>query len=142
MNRDTRISASVIICDPIDRVLLAKRSSSKFESPGLWETIGGTLKFGESPEDCVKREVSEEIGCRITNLQLFDVYNYFEGGVHLISIVYLGVLFGLPCINKMEIDDIKWISEHEVDNIDFAINCKQRIIDYFRFLKSQKQILN
>ena len=137
----TKISASVIIYDPIDRILLAKRSNHKREAPGLWETIGGTLEFGESPEECIKREVSEEIGCKITLLQLFNVYNYFGGDIHLISIVYIGELFGSPSINRMEIEDIRWISEHEIEVIDFTINCKQRVIDYFQFKSLQKQNL-
>ena len=88
----TKVSASIIIFDPIDRVLLAKRSFQKLEDPGLWETIGGTLEFGESPETCLRREVTEEIGCKIASLQLFNVYNYLNDNIHLISVVYLGLV--------------------------------------------------
>ena len=138
----TKVSASIIIFDPIDRILLAKRSYKKLEDPGLWETIGGTLEFGESPETCLRREVTEEIGCKIASLQLFNVYNYFDGKTHLISVVYLGVLFGRPQINKMEIEDIRWFTEFEIDSIEFSVNCKQRVLDYFLFKEIQKQNLN
>ncbi|MBT7787665.1 MAG: NUDIX hydrolase [Calditrichaeota bacterium] len=138
----TKVSASIIIFDPIDRVLLAKRSFQKLEDPGLWETIGGTLEFGESPETCLRREVTEEIGCKIASLQLFNVYNYLSDNIHLISVVYLGVLFGRPKVYNIEIEDVRWFSEHEIDSIEFSINCKQRVLDYFLFKHSQKQNLN
>ena len=138
----TKVSASIIIFDPIDRVLLAKRSFQKLEDPGLWETIGGTLEFGESPETCLRREVTEEIDCKIASLQLFNVYNYLSDNIHLISVVYLGVLFGRPKVYNIEIEDVRWFSEHEIDSIEFSINCKQRVLDYFLFKHSQKQNLN
>ena len=55
-------TASVIIYDSNDRILLAKRSLSKSLDPGLWETIGGRIEPGETPVQALLREVSEELG--------------------------------------------------------------------------------
>lgn len=46
-----------------------KRSASKAEDPGLWDTLmGGTVVAGEQPEDALTRELWEEAGLRLTDL--------------------------------------------------------------------------
>ena len=58
------VSASATIPDDAGgRLLLARRGLSKSIDPGLWETIGGKLESGESPESCLERELREEVGC-------------------------------------------------------------------------------
>jgi len=56
------VSSSAIIYDERKRVLLAQRSSNRSLDPNLWETIGGRIEFGESPEDCLRREIKEKLG--------------------------------------------------------------------------------
>lgn len=54
----------VIACALVDadhRVLIAQRPQSKTMS-GMWEFPGGKLESGESPEDCLIRELREELG--------------------------------------------------------------------------------
>ena len=50
-----------------DKVLLGKRRGSHGE--GTWAFPGGHLEMGESIEDCARREVAEETGIKIKNLQ-------------------------------------------------------------------------
>jgi len=125
------ISSSVIIYDNKNRILLAQRSSTKKQDPGLWETIGGTIEFGESPEECLKREVKEELGCGIKNTKLFNVYNFVKDDLQLISIVYLANIDGIPKFNKDEVRDLRWFSENEAMKLKFSVNCKQRVTDFF-----------
>ncbi|MFM2304558.1 MAG: hypothetical protein RLZZ135_1970 [Cyanobacteriota bacterium] len=42
--------------------------------PGLWGLFGGHIEAGETPEIAVEREVMEEIGYQVTNLQKFGCY--------------------------------------------------------------------
>jgi 8-oxo-dGTP diphosphatase len=48
-----------------NKVLLLKRKNSHGE--GTWAFIGGHLEFNETPEECARREVLEEINIRINN---------------------------------------------------------------------------
>jgi 8-oxo-dGTP diphosphatase len=50
------------------RVLIARRPAGK-RLAGLWEFPGGKLEPGESTEAALHRELSEELGCRVTGLQ-------------------------------------------------------------------------
>jgi len=49
------------------KVLLGKRLNS--HGSGTWAFPGGHLEFNESIEDCAKREVCEETGLSIKNVQ-------------------------------------------------------------------------
>jgi NAD+ diphosphatase len=46
-----------------DRLLLVQRADHPRK--GYWDTVGGFLNAGETAEECVTREVVEELGCEI-----------------------------------------------------------------------------
>jgi 8-oxo-dGTP diphosphatase len=44
--------------------------------PGYWDLPGGKLENGETPVECIKREVKEELGVEVTDLKLLDVFHH------------------------------------------------------------------
>jgi A/G-specific adenine glycosylase len=57
------------------RIFIQKRGGSGL-MPGLWEFPGGKIKPGESPEQALAREFSEELGIRIRPLRKIDVIKH------------------------------------------------------------------
>lgn len=55
------------------RILMGKRKNVHGE--GTWSLPGGHLEFGESLEECAKREVFEETGIIIKNVRVAHVTN-------------------------------------------------------------------
>jgi 8-oxo-dGTP diphosphatase len=63
------------------RLLLLERRREP--NLGLWNGVGGKLAAGESPRDCILREVREETGLDLTDLtdvRLAGVVTWYEDG--------------------------------------------------------------
>jgi 8-oxo-dGTP diphosphatase len=57
-----RVTCAIVERD--GRVLAARRSVS-MSQPLKWEFPGGKIRDGESPEECLARELVEELGIRV-----------------------------------------------------------------------------
>ena len=67
-------TASGLLLDAEDRMLLGLRSSWKRVWPDLWDAIGGHLEPGESVETALVRELIEEIGITATEFLLLGSF--------------------------------------------------------------------
>jgi len=61
MPRRLLLVAACALVDADGRVLIAQRPQGK-QLAGLWEFPGGKVEAGETPEECLIRELREEIG--------------------------------------------------------------------------------
>jgi 8-oxo-dGTP diphosphatase len=57
--------AACALVDVDGRVLICQRPQGK-QLAGLWEFPGGKLEAGETPEECLIRELDEELGIQVT----------------------------------------------------------------------------
>ena len=64
--KDLIIVSAISLVDRDGRILISKRSENKF-MPGYWEFPGGKLEGGETPEQCLIREIKEEINIDLEN---------------------------------------------------------------------------
>lgn len=83
-----RVGVAVIITNA-GNVLLGLRISS--HGAGTWQFPGGHLEFGESIEDCARREVREETGLELGNLRLGPYTNdiFASEGRHYVTLFVL-----------------------------------------------------
>lgn len=66
-----------------DRVVLLKNERDE------WELPGGKLELGETPEDCVAREIAEEVRLRVKIGPLLDSWVYhIAPGVDVLILTY------------------------------------------------------
>ena len=69
-------------------MFLAKRTGSHGDS--TWGSAGGHLEFGESLEDCARREAKEELGVDVGDMTFLCLANIIDYGVHYLDIEFLG----------------------------------------------------
>lgn len=93
--------------------LIQKRS---IEKGGKWATTGGHPKSGETSLQGILTEVKEELGIEINNPILFKKAN---GKNTLCDLYYIKEDIDLSKIKtqKGEVDDIKWASIEEIENL-------------------------
>jgi len=70
--------------------LVGKRLNS--HGAGTYALPGGHLEFGETPEECAVREVMEETGLKITNVQFLTATNDYMAaeGKHYVTLFVVG----------------------------------------------------
>src|SRR5437868_3710289 len=89
MVRHPGASAVAPFLDPPEdrdpRVLLIRQFRHAAED-FIWEVPAGTLESGESPEQCARRELEEEIGCRARRIEplvsIFTTPGFTDERIH------------------------------------------------------------
>jgi len=66
-------TVGALIIGKDDKILLGLRAPSKKVWPSHWDTIGGRVEPGESPDDALVREVQEELGVTPTVFRLITI---------------------------------------------------------------------
>lgn len=112
------IDVTAAIIQKNDTVLIAQRNTEKHQG-GMWEFPGGKIEQGESPEECLKRELQEEfhVDVEIGNFFCESCYDY---GIKRIRLLAYWV-DGFP--DKFSLNDheeITWITIDEMDDFTFA----------------------
>lgn len=98
------------------RVLAARRPVSS-AGPGGWEFPGGKVEVGESPEEALRREIREELGCQVSVLGwLAGEEPVGSGGLRL-RVARAGVSGGEPL--PLEHDALLWLSERNLRSVDW-----------------------
>lgn len=110
------VVAAAIICQK-DMVLLARRKPGS-HLEGLWEFPGGKKEFGETLEECLRREVREELGVEISEPLPFHVlhYHYPEKVVEL-NFFTCSITQGIP--QALECAEIAWVFRYELNAYAF-----------------------
>jgi ADP-ribose pyrophosphatase YjhB (NUDIX family) len=84
----TKVSTACLILHH-GKVLLAKRKTGK-NFKGFYGCAGGKIEKGESPVDAIRREIKEETGLDVVNLQpLAFIGSHMHGDDHYICLWFV-----------------------------------------------------
>lgn len=123
-----RLSPSMIVLVTRgDEVLLAR--SARFAS-GVYSTLAGFVEVGESVEECVRREVHEEVGVQVCNLQYLTSQGWpFPHSLMLgFHAEYAG---GEIVLQEEEIEDARWFSLDNLPSLPPARSISRYLIDVY-----------
>ncbi|MDF1574657.1 MAG: (deoxy)nucleoside triphosphate pyrophosphohydrolase [Bacteroidales bacterium] len=111
----TEVSCAIIMDG--EMVLVTQRSP-EMPHPLKWEFPGGKMKAGETPETCIIREISEELGVEITVRQLLPsvLHNYGHMRIKLIPFV---CTIRQGDISLSEHRSYRWVHRSELKQIDW-----------------------
>lgn len=109
--RGTPISGvSVVLTNLHGDVLLLRHSYG----PAVWALPGGGLKAGEDPEECVRREVKEELGITLGKVRsLGRIEEKLSGSPHTAHL-FAAVCDSRPKPDGREVDEARFFPSHSL----------------------------
>lgn len=101
-----------------NRILVTQRSQT-MTLPFMWEFPGGKQNKGESEEECILREIKEELNIEIQILGKLtnSVYDYTTFSINLIPFV---AQYVKGTIQLAEHHQAKWLTKDELISLDWA----------------------
>jgi mutator protein MutT len=122
------------------RILISRRAAGKRSYPGLWEILGGNLESGESLDDCVRREVQEEVGLAISALDQVETRAAWVDGALFLNVVYAGEVEGEPTPDPAEVAEVRWVRERDLDDLVFCPGDREALTLGFRLLGAKGRL--
>jgi 8-oxo-dGTP pyrophosphatase MutT (NUDIX family) len=94
-----------------------------------WELPGGKLELLESPEQCLTREMSEELGLAIEPQRILDSWTYtIVAGVHVLVITYSCVETSRnQAVLSDEHKELRWFPLADIDALNMPEGYKASI---------------
>jgi len=117
-----------------NKMLLGRRATNPCK--GAWDIIGGFVDPNETLEMAVRREVQEEIGCRVIKCKYFFSVTEHYFNRQILGVAFLCEIEGEPQSSD-EMSEFQWVSEE----IPLAINFNTPKIALKKYFSSSKPSL-
>lgn len=108
------VSSAIIIKN--NKIFVTQRGCGDYKDK--WEFPGGKLEEGESPEDCIIREIKEELDTDIKVVKHLNIVEYTYPTFHLKMHNFICELKSSH-ISLLEHKAAKFVDVNELDFIDF-----------------------
>lgn len=102
-----------------DGKILAARRKKDSHLGGFWEFPGGKIEPGETPEECLARELREELNINVSAGQKLgeNTHEYPDRTINLILFFVKG---DFENIHSDDNQELKWLSIQELDIVAWA----------------------
>lgn len=124
-----------------EKILICQRAADD-ECPLLWEFPGGKRENGEILEECIKREIREELGLDIRIIDIFMESIYRFNGEEIYFTVYNAEITGGQLSINVH-NNVRWVTVDEIGKYSFMpadINFVKRLTGEGGRKQERKQI--
>ena len=116
MREIVKVTAAILEKD--GRMIIDQRNS-KYHLTGKWEFPGGKIETGETPEECLARELDEEFDIEVS------VGDFLGSSIHhyehiSIELMAYRTFWDGGQINSNGHKNYKWVTVDELSQYDFA----------------------
>lgn len=113
-----RIRVTCAVVEIGDKILVVQRSE-KMKLPLKWEFPGGKIELTESPEDCIRRELLEELNIKVEIVSRLTSVN-FDYSDSFIELIPFVVRYDSGEIKLTEHKQSHLLSKTELINLDWS----------------------
>lgn len=126
------LAVAAFIRDETGRILIVKKSPGEKVDGGLWTVPGGKVNPKENVIDALIREVTEEVGLKITYCKwigedVFESGGHWFHGEHFICSVHDTTTVTL----EKKLLEYKWVTKEKMSTYEFHPNIKKRLLYLF-----------
>jgi 8-oxo-dGTP diphosphatase len=127
-----RRGSSIIFVNSQREILLFLRDDiPHIPFPNIWDLPGGHVEPDETPEECIVREMKEEMGLDIKDYQLFSVIEFDDRTEYTF---WQKANLDLDKIELTEGQCLKWFTENEAKSTELASGFNRVVADFFKEL--------
>jgi 8-oxo-dGTP diphosphatase len=132
-------SSNIILLNSEKRVLLYLRDDKPtLLYPNMWALPGGYREEGETPEQCILREIEEELGVKLGEVTLFTAAQRSYGIEHTF---WAKVDFHLEEIILTEGQALRWFTFDEIKKTKLGYEDNEILEAFFKDVLSSKGTL-
>jgi 8-oxo-dGTP diphosphatase len=116
MKQLVKVTAAILERD--GKIIIAQRKS-KDHLAGKWEFPGGKIENGETPEECLARELKEEFDIEVSVGEYLgsSVFHYDHISIELMA---YRTFWDGGKINSTDHKDYQWVTINQLAEYDFA----------------------
>lgn len=98
-------------------LMLHRTKKEKDENHDKWIGVGGKFEEGESPEECLLREVKEETGLTLTRYQFRGIVTFVsdEWGTEYMHLFTADTYEGI--LKECEEGELVWVPKKQINNL-------------------------
>lgn len=123
-----RAGTSLLVVNDTDEILLLLRDDNpEIPYPNMWDIPGGHVEPNETPDQCIVREMKEEMGLDIPTADLFLVTEFSDRTEYTF---WLRMDLEIEEIHLTEGQRLQWFSKSDAANIELACQFDQ-VVDAF-----------
>jgi NAD+ diphosphatase len=123
-----KISPAIIVAiTKEDKILLAKNALNK---TGFYSVLAGFVEPGETMEECVAREIKEEVDINVKNIRYFGSQPWPFPDSLMVGFT-AEYADGEINVDTKELIDASWFSANELPEIPGKISISRKLIDWF-----------
>ena len=103
------------------KVLIAQRAAHKL-NPGLWEFPGGKIEKGETIQECLQRELREELEIE-TEIgdYIMDAVYVCPDQTYVLKVYWVSIIRDKEPVLTKEHMQLSWVSFAEMSDYDFSL---------------------
>jgi 8-oxo-dGTP diphosphatase len=109
--------------DDRGRIFFQMRSAERKLFPNTWDVVGGHLEEGETPEEAMRREVTEETGWRVSTIlaTIGEIAYTGDDGIDRVETDVLVRVDGdlaRPRLEEGKHTEFRWLGPDDLDVLD------------------------
>ncbi len=118
----TRVIVSAII-ERDGKLLFGRKEQDRGPYPNTWHILGGGVNIGEPLTDTLKREILEEAGIEVTDIEPISFDDDIEPDKHGEKTHYIFLIFKAKYLSGEpepgdDIAELKWVEKTDLSSIE------------------------